>query len=236
MLRHGNARTPGEVLRRERSFDAEDVRKIALGDDLAAARAGARPQVENVIGRADRVFIVLHDDHGISEIAQPPQRGDESIVIPLVKADAWFVEHVQAAGQAAADLRGQADALRFAPGKRAAFAIEREIAEPDLDEEVEPIGKLPPHFGGDELLLLVEHEAVEEFAGFASREATEFVDIQLAGEGASRPPAQIFGLGNRGLGHRPRSNGHTQHFRLEACAASRRCKSGGSCTGACAGG
>ena len=104
---------------------------------------GAGAEVENVIRRADRVFIVLDDDDGISEIAQPAQRGDQPVVIPLMQADARLVEHVKAAGETAADLRRQPDALRFAAAERAAFAIEGEIAEADFHEET-PAGSSSP--------------------------------------------------------------------------------------------
>ena len=53
-----------------------------------------------------------------------------------MQADARLVEHVKNAGQARADLGREPDALRLAAGKRAALAVEREIIEPDFDEEI----------------------------------------------------------------------------------------------------
>ena len=41
-------------------------------------------------------------------------RGDQFIIVALVQADARLVQHVQHAGQRAADLGGQADALALA--------------------------------------------------------------------------------------------------------------------------
>ena len=52
-----------------------------------------------------------------------------------MQSDAWFIEDIKNAGQTGADLRGQPNALRFAAGKRAALAIEREIAEPDFEQK-----------------------------------------------------------------------------------------------------
>jgi len=48
------------------------------------ARGG--PDVDHVVGRADRLFVVLHDDQRVPEVAQPQQRVDEPPVVPLVKA------------------------------------------------------------------------------------------------------------------------------------------------------
>ena len=49
----------------------------SLRHNLAAARPGARAEIENVIGRADRFFIVLDHDDGIPEVAQTPQRASK---------------------------------------------------------------------------------------------------------------------------------------------------------------
>ena len=67
---------------------------------MAAARAGAGAEIEDVIGGADGVLVVLDDDHGIAEIAQPAQRADEPVVVALMQTDARLVEHVEAAREA----------------------------------------------------------------------------------------------------------------------------------------
>ena len=151
---------PERYWRGERILDLQDLVERALRDELAAARARAGTEVEDVIGGADGVLVVLDDDHGIAEVAQAAQRADEPVVVALMQADARLVEHVETAREPGADLRGEPDALRFAAAERAAFAIEREIAEPDFDEETQPRRDLAPHLAGDELLLLVEHEVV----------------------------------------------------------------------------
>ena len=140
---------------------------VPCGDEMAAAHAGARAEIDDVIGRADGVFVVLHHDHGIAQIAQPAQRGDEPVIVALMQADARLIEHVEAAGEAGADLRGEPDALRFAAGKRAALAVEREIAEADLHEEIEAIQHLAAHLRGDESLLLREVERRQELLRLA---------------------------------------------------------------------
>jgi hypothetical protein len=54
-----------------------------------------------------------------------------------VQADRRFVEHVHDAGQAGADLRGQPDALRLAAGQRFRRAVERQVVEADVDQELQ---------------------------------------------------------------------------------------------------
>ena len=75
-----------------------------------------------MIGRADGVLVMFHDDDRIAEIAQMFQRAEQPVIVALVKADGRFVENIEHAGQARADLRGQADALAFAAGQSARIA------------------------------------------------------------------------------------------------------------------
>ena len=97
---------------------------VPCGDQLAAARTGARSKIENVIRRANCFLVVLHHDDRVPEIAQPSKRRQQPLVVALMQADARLIEHVENADQTRADLRRQPDALRFAAGKCAAFAVQ----------------------------------------------------------------------------------------------------------------
>ena len=107
----------------------------ALRHDLAAVDAGAGADVDDVVGRADRVLVMLDDDHGVAEVAQALERDQQPVVVALVQADRGLVEHVEHAGQARADLRGEPDALALAARQRAEARPRREIIEADVDEE-----------------------------------------------------------------------------------------------------
>ncbi len=54
-----------------------DFGRRALRHDLAAVRAGAGADVDHVIGRANGVFVVLDDDHGVADVAQVFQRAEQ---------------------------------------------------------------------------------------------------------------------------------------------------------------
>ena len=47
---------------------------VPCATTLAAMHAGARAQVEHVVGGEDRVLVVLDDDHRVAEVAQVLQR------------------------------------------------------------------------------------------------------------------------------------------------------------------
>ena len=76
--------------------------------------AGAGAHIHNIVGLAHRVLVMFDDDQRVAKVAQPLHRRDELVVVALVQADARFVQHIEHAGQRAADLGGQPDALAFA--------------------------------------------------------------------------------------------------------------------------
>ena len=86
----------------------------ALRHDFAAVNASARADIDDIIGGEDRVFVMFDDDHRIAEIAQPPQRVEQPRIVALMQADRGLVQHIEHAGQARSDLRGEPDALAFA--------------------------------------------------------------------------------------------------------------------------
>ncbi len=73
--------------------------------------ARARTHVEDVIGVADRVLVMFHDQHRIALITQVHQRAQQTVIVALMQPDAGFVQHIQYAGQPAADLAGKPNPL-----------------------------------------------------------------------------------------------------------------------------
>ena len=67
--------------------------------DLAAVLAGPRPDVHYPVSRPDRVLVVLDHDQRVAEVAQPEQRVEQPVVVPLVQPDRRLVQHVQHADQ-----------------------------------------------------------------------------------------------------------------------------------------
>ena len=123
---------------------------------MAAMNAGARTDVEDVVGGADGVLVMLNHDHRVAEVAQAFEGFEQPRIVALVQADARFVENIKHAGQTGADLRGEPDALAFAAGQRAGGAREREIIEPDIDQELEPLADFLEHAHADFVLLAGE--------------------------------------------------------------------------------
>ena len=76
-LGHRDRARAGQELAGERLLDLLDLRRGALGDDPPAVLAGARAEVDEVVGRAHRLLVVLDDEHGVAQVAQALEGRDE---------------------------------------------------------------------------------------------------------------------------------------------------------------
>ena len=106
-----------------------------------------------MVGGADRLLIMFHDQHGVAEVAQPPQRAEQALVVALMQSDRRLVQHVQHAGQPGTDLARQADALTFATRQRGRTARQRQVIQPDIDQELQPLADLAQDAARDLLPL-----------------------------------------------------------------------------------
>ena len=61
--------------------------------DDAAVLARSRSDVDDPVGGADGVLVVFDHDERVAEVPQRDERFDQAPVVPLVQADARFVEH-----------------------------------------------------------------------------------------------------------------------------------------------
>ena len=109
-----------------------EVRRGALGDDLAAELARARAEVDHVVRAPDRVLVVLDHDERVALRLELLEHVEQDAVVAVVQADRRLVEDVAHAAQVGAELRREPDALRLAARERRRGAVEREVAEPDF--------------------------------------------------------------------------------------------------------
>ena len=134
---------PRQIRAGERLGIFEHLRGRASRDDLAAELARARAEVDQVVGLHHRLFVVLDDDHRVADVAQRLQRLEQLAVVALMKADRRLVQNVDHARELGADLRGQADALALAAGERCGRAIQRQVAQADVDQEARAASRSP---------------------------------------------------------------------------------------------
>ena len=188
----------------------------AFGDDVAAETAGAGAEVEDVVGVADGVFVVLDDEDGVAEVAEVFEGLDEALVVALVEADGGLVEDVEHAAEARADLGGEADALAFAAGERGGVAVEGEIVEADGAEEFEALDDFAAEALGDQGFARGEAEVDGRGEGAVEREGGEVGDGEAADFDGERLGAQALAAADRAGGR-----GHVAHHVLAVAVAAR---------------
>ena len=161
------------------------------------ACAGA--EVDEVVGCAHRLLVVLDDDDGVAEVAQLPERGEQTRVVALVQSDRRLVEDVEHADETRADLRREANALRLAARQRLRGAAEREIVESDVDEEAQPLAHFLEDRAGD--LGIESRPAVRRESAMLSKKLSAAV-IGISSTSPMLRPATVT-ASDSGLRRRP---------------------------------
>ena len=71
---HVDAQIAAQIFRSQRAREGLHLLHRPLGHHFAAVNAGARPEIDDVIGGVNRFLIMLDDDHGVAEIAELEER------------------------------------------------------------------------------------------------------------------------------------------------------------------
>ena len=177
----GNLLQTDEILTGERTRIGHDLIGRALRHDFAAMDACTRADVDDKIGEPNGVLIMLNHDHGVADIAQTDERLQEPRIVALMEPDRRLVQHIEHAGEAGSDLRGQPDALAFAPRQRARDPRHIEIIEAHIDQEFQAGADLLQDAGGNLAILGLELrlEPAEPVIGGTDRHFRNLADMQF---------------------------------------------------------
>ena len=66
---NGDLRRAGQELAGQRLGHELDLERGPFGDDVAAVLTSPRPEVDDVVGCAHRLLVVLDDQNGVAEVA-----------------------------------------------------------------------------------------------------------------------------------------------------------------------
>ena len=155
------AQGAGQIATRGRVGDVGDVVYRPAGDDVAAFAAGTRTKVDQPVGAAHRLLVVLDDDHAVAAVAQLVQGVQQALVVALMQADRRLIQHVSDALQAGADLRRQPDALRLAAGQGVGGAVQGQVFQADVDEETQAHGDFAQYLTCDDHLVGAQRLAAQ---------------------------------------------------------------------------
>ena len=148
-FRNGDATDPGQVLAGETVGVGGDFRIRPRRNYFAAAHAWTGTEVHKIIGGAHRVLVVFYDDDGVAHVAQFFEAAEQTIIVARMKADARFIQDIEDANKAAADLSGQSDALRLAAGEGGGGTLDCEIMKTDVEQKADASAQFLEHFDGN---------------------------------------------------------------------------------------
>ena len=151
----------GEILAGEGVWVIEEVLDRAAHDDMTAVLSGTGADVDDPVGYADGVLIVLDDDERIAEVAKSDKCLDEPAVIALVKADARLIENVEHPDKPGADLCREANALSLTAGEGGRRPVQRKVMQSDIDEELQSLIHLLEDATGNRGIAIGQRETAE---------------------------------------------------------------------------
>ena len=111
--RNRDGQRAGKIPAGQRRFAGADFIRSSARHQFAAQPPRARAEIDHVIGALDRLRIVFDDEHRVAHVAQGRQGIEQAVVIARMQADRRLIEHIEHSAQLRADLRGEANSLRF---------------------------------------------------------------------------------------------------------------------------
>ena len=163
----------------DRVLGLHHILGAALGDQAAAALAGARADVDHMVGAADRVFVMLDHDQRIALVAELVQRVEQDVVVARMQAYGRLVEHIAHALQVAAQLGREPDALGFAAAERGRATVQRQIVQAHLLEKLEPALDLGQQIARNAGLAAAQHQRLDPGAYIADRQPRDVGDAHV---------------------------------------------------------
>ena len=116
----------------------------------------ARSDLHHVVRFADHLQVVLDHQDRVAQVAQLAQDPDQAPGVALMQPDRRLVEDVEHAGQAGSEQRRQPQPLGLAGRDRRRRALERQVADPDVDHPADALAQIVqnrrqhrPGFGRD---------------------------------------------------------------------------------------
>src|SRR5262245_45106705 len=96
-------------------------------------------EIDHVIRRLDHIHVMLDQEHGVPGIYELIEGSEQTLDIGQVQARGRLIEDVDGVLGALqrAQLRRDLDSLRLSPGQRRSRLSERQVAEPEIVEDLQ---------------------------------------------------------------------------------------------------
>ena len=186
----------GEILAGQAVGIGHDLLRRTGGDHLAAVDAGTGTDVDEVIGGAHGVLVVLHHQQCVAQVPEIPERREQLVVVPLVEADGGLVQDIEDPHETGADLGSQTDPLALAAGEGPGAAGESQISQAHGLEKAQPGPDLLEDPVGDQVLLLRQLQPIYPLELVHYGQAGQSIDVLVAhgdGQGLLFQPLALAG-------------------------------------------
>ena len=140
---------------------------------------------------------MLDDQHGVAALLELAQHGDQPFVVARVQADGRLVQHIEHANQTGADLRRQPDTLHLAAREGRAFAVEREVIEPHVVQELQASADLLQHLAHGRRIGGGERKRFEKGQALLDRHGHDFHDRTIRHGAGARLCSQSYAMAFR---------------------------------------
>ena len=172
----------------------------SLRHHLAAVNAGAGADLDDLVGRAYGSLVVLHHDHRVANVAQALQGVDHLQVVARMQADRRLVQHVEHTHQFGPNLHRQPHALRLAARECGRTAIQAEVFQTDIQEQIQPGIHVADHLLAG---LVLQRQRGQESPQVGEGQVAQLDDVLAAhgDEQALRAQLGAVAIGTRQLHH-----------------------------------
>lgn len=123
--------------------------------------AGTRPQVHQMFGTPNSLFVMLHHHHGVTLVAELLQGIEKQAVVFRVQPYGGFVEHIADASQIGSQLCRQTNALRFAARERRRRTVQAQVTKSNLDQEFQTRTRFLDDVSGDLRLPITKLQSIQ---------------------------------------------------------------------------
>src|SRR5579872_6911911 len=122
---HCNRYPPRDIRPSQRVGIAHDFFRSTTRHQRSTMSTRAGSEIDNVIRTTDRLFIMLDDEHRVSQIAQVFQRVQQPVIISMMESDRGLIEYIKHSAQFRSNLRRKSNTLSLSARKSRRRAIKR---------------------------------------------------------------------------------------------------------------
>ena len=137
LLRYFDLGISAKISSGKRRRLANKAFKIAFVNDIAAKLSRVRPDVKQIIGGTDRVFVVLDNQDRVADIPEVFENFYQPRVIARMQADARLIENIEGTDEQRTQICRKLNALSLAARQGRRQPSERQIIQADLNEKIQ---------------------------------------------------------------------------------------------------